>query len=303
MNESLYDFCRRNGRSGLLDQWDTERNGADTPRTVSYGSQRKIWWRCEKGHTWQAPVYSRTGGAGCPYCTGRRVGQGNDLASLYPALAAQWDLRKNAPRKPSDVLAGSHSPAWWLCEKGHSWQTSVNSRLSGCGCPVCAGRLVVPGENSLADAAPELAAQWDTERNAPLTPRQVTAGTMRKVWWRCALGHSWRAAVFPRVQKGVGCPYCAGRKVLPGFNDLASKSPDVAAQWHPALNGSLTPEMVTVSSHRRVWWQCPQGHVWKALVYSRTGEQKCGCPVCGGSLDGARRARYEQSLRETAGDL
>lgn len=167
MNESLYDFCRRNGRSGLLDQWDTERNGADTPRTVSYGSQRKIWWRCEKGHTWQAPVYSRTGGAGCPYCTGRRVGQGNDLASLYPALAAQWDLRKNAPRKPSDVLAGSHSPAWWLCERGHSWQATVNSRLSGSGCPVCAGRLVVAGENSLADAAPELAAQWDTERNAP----------------------------------------------------------------------------------------------------------------------------------------
>ena len=75
----------------------------------------------------------------------------------------------------------------------------------------------------------------------------------------------------------------------------------MAAQWHPALNGSLTPEMVTVSSHRRVWWQCPQGHVWKALVYSRTGEQKCGCPVCGGSLGGARRARYEQALRETAG--
>ena len=101
--------------------------------------------------------------------------------------------------------------------------------------------------------------QWDTEKNAPLTPRQVTAGTMRKVWWRCVLGHFWRAAVFPRVQKGVGCPYCAGRKVLPGFNDLASKAPAVAAQWHPALNGSLTPEMVTVSSHRRVWWQCPPG--------------------------------------------
>ena len=124
----------------------------------------------------------------------------------------------------------------------------------------------------------------------PLTPRQVTAGTMRKVWWRCALGHSWRAAVFPRVQKGVGCPYCAGRKVLPGFNDLASKAPTVAAQWHPALNGGLTPEMVTVSSHRRVWWQCPQSHVWKALVYSRTGEQKCGCPVCAGRGRAAARS-------------
>ena len=133
MRQTLYEFCCRNNKDLLLLQWDTEKNAPDTPQTVSYGSQRKIWWRCEKGHTWQAPVYSRTGGAGCPYCTGRRVGQGNDLASLYPALAAQWDLRKNAPRKPSDVLAGSHSPAWWLCEKGHSWQASVNSRLSGCG--------------------------------------------------------------------------------------------------------------------------------------------------------------------------
>ena len=72
MNESLYDFCRRNGRSGLLDQWDTERNGVDTPRTVSYGSQRKMWWRCEKGHFWQALVYSRTGEqkCGCPVCGG-----------------------------------------------------------------------------------------------------------------------------------------------------------------------------------------------------------------------------------------
>lgn len=113
---------------------------------------------------------------------------------------------------------------------------------------------------------------------------------------------------FPAVRqrmsglRGAGCPYCTGRKVVhPGFNDLASKAPAVAAQWHPVLSGGLTPEMVTVSSHRRVWRQCPQGHVWKALVYSRTGEQKCGCPVCGGSLGGARRARYEQALRETAG--
>ena len=144
--------------------------------------------------------------------------------------------------------------------------------------------------------------QWDTEKNAPDTPQTVSYGSQRKMWWHCEKGHSWQAPVYSRTG-GAGCPYYAGRKVLPGFNDLASKAPTVAAQWHPALNGGLTPEMVTVSSHRRVWWQCPQGHVWKALVYSRTGEQKCGCPVCGDSLDRARRARYEQSLRETAGDL
>ena len=303
MRQTLQEFCCRNEKEFLLQQWDTEKNAPDTPQTVSYGSNRKMWWRCDKGHSWQASIYSRTSGSGCPYCGGKKVGQGNDLASLYPELAAQWDARKNAPRKPSEFSAGSHTLAWWLCEKGHSWRAQIKSRVSGCGCPVCMGRLVVAGANSLADVAPELSRQWDMDKNAPLTPRQVTAGTMRKVWWRCALGHSWRAAVSPRVRQGVGCPYCAGRKVLPGFNDLASKAPAVAAQWHPVLNGSLTPEMVMVSSHRRVWWQCPQGHVWRALVYSRTGEQRCGCPVCGGSLGGARRARYEQALREARSKL
>ena len=143
--------------------------------------------------------------------------------------------------------------------------------------------------------------QWDAEKNAPLTPQQVTAGTLRKAWWKCPLGHSYSAVISSRALRGSDCPYCAGSKALAGFNDLAAKAPDMAAQWHPALNGNLTPEMVTPGSHRRVWWQCSLGHTWKAFVYSRAGEQKCGCPVCGGSLDGARRARYEQSLRETAG--
>ena len=85
-----------------------------------------------------------------------------------------------------------------------------------------------------------------------------------------------------RVQRGDGCPYCANRKVLPGFNDLATLDPAVAKEWHPTLNGALTPEMVTVGSHRKVWWQCTCGHVWKAAIYPRTGKQRCGCPVCAG---------------------
>ena len=70
--------------------------------------------------------------------------------------------------------------------------------------------------------------------------------------------------------------------MLPGFNDLATLEPTVAAQWHPVLNGTLTAQMVTAGSHRRVWWQCDDGHVWKAVIYARAGPQKCGCPVCAG---------------------
>lgn len=83
-----------------------------------------------------------------------------------------------------------------------------------------------------------------------------------------------------RVQRGDGCPYCANRKVLPGFNDLATAAPLVAKQWHETLNGALTPEMVTAGSHKKAWWQCSYGHAWKANIYSRAGVQQCGCPVC-----------------------
>ena len=122
---------------------------------------------------------------------------------------------------------------------------------------------MLPGFNDLASRFPELVSQWDTEKNDALTPQQVTPYANRKVWWRCPKGHVYQATVFSRTMNGSGCPYCAGKKVLPGFNDLSTREPELAKQWHPTLNGNFTPEMVTVGSHHKVWWICPQGHVWK----------------------------------------
>ena len=101
-------------------------------------------------------------------------------------------------------------------------------------------------------------------------------------WWRCDKGHSFPMRVAFRTTREQSCPYCARRKVLAGYNDLATVEPRIAAEWHPTLNGSLTPEMVTAGSRKKVWWECPLGHVWKASIYPRTGAKKCGCPVCAG---------------------
>ena len=67
---------------------------------------------------------------------------------------------------------------------------------------------------------------------------------------------------------------------------------ELLRQWHPTLNGTLTPQMVTVGSHKKVWWQCPEGHVWKAVVYARAGPGKSGCPVCAGIVRSERQDRY-----------
>ena len=304
MRETLFDYCKRTGELELLRQWNSERNGALTPETVSYGSKKKVWWRCGKGHEWQAEVTSRTSNhTGCPFCRGVMAWPGEtDFATLWPELAAQWHPTRNGALTPSEVLPSSHRKVWWRCDKGHEWQASVLSRTSlGNGCPVCAGKQIIPGENDLASQFPQLAAQWHPDKNGALRPENVSPNSNRKVWWLCPLGHAWKATVTSRSREGAGCPFCAGRKVWPGFNDLETVEPKVAAQWHPTLNGQLTPRMVTAGSRRKVWWQCPEGHVWKAVVYSRAGKRKCGCPVCAGRISEARMKAYRHMVGEQQG--
>lgn len=371
MRESMESYCKQRQLEHLLEQWDATRNFPLTPAQVCYGSKRKVWWRCEKGHSWQAAAYTRTGsGTGCPVCAGKVVQAGeNDLATCYPELARQWHPTKNGAMVPSQILPGSHKVVWWICEAGHQWRAKVKSRTagSGCpvcanrticpgendlksqfpalarqwhpvknraltpdavgpgsrrkvwwvcekghewqaavvsrvtggnGCPVCAGKKVVAGENDLASQFPDLAAQWHPTKNGALTPQQVTPYANRKIWWQCEKGHTYQAAVGARTMRGGGCPYCAGRRVLPGFNDLASQAPEVAKQWHPTLNGALTPEMVTAGSHRKVWWECEQGHVWLAVIQSRTGPKKTGCPICGGRFSKKRLERMANLLSQ-----
>lgn len=284
-SRNLHSFCIEERNLHLLSEWDTEKNAGLTPENVPVGSHKKVWWRCEKEHSWKSEIRVRVNGARCPCCAGRTLWIGdNDLATVHPALAAQWDTARNGVLRPADVLAGSQQYVWWRCKKGHSWRASILNRARGSGCPVCSGKITVSGENDLLTLFPALAAEWNIERNGGLTPDRVTPYSNRKAWWRCSLGHEWQSVIASRVAKNAGCSYCTGRRVLPGFNDLATRYPRVAAQWDATRNGSLTPEMVTSGSHKRIWWKCSEGHVWKAVIYSRTSKSKCGCPICAGKV-------------------
>ena len=242
MRESLADYCIRFQRQDLLSQWDGPGNAPLTPATVSYGSRRKVWWQCDHGHRWQAAVYTRTGGeSGCPYCAGKRPWPGfNDLASQYPDLAAQWHPTRNGDLTPDQVLCGSNRRVWWQCPQGHQWSAIVKSRTEGAGCPYCASRQVSAGFNDLAARFPHLAQEWHPEKNGRLTPRDVVPGSRRKVWWQCAKGHVWQAAIASRAVDGAGCPVCAGKQVAAGENDLATLFPHLAQQWDRARNGAMT---------------------------------------------------------------
>lgn len=283
MRKSLYDHCLET-ESGLLTEWDADKNAPLTPQDISYGSKRKAWWRCERGHSWEASISSRTRGSHCPVCAGKIAEAGvNDLATLYPQLMEEWVWEKNGGLRPETILPSSHKRAWWRCAEGHEWCSHIIVRTRGCGCPYCAKRAIAPEDNSLAAAFPQLAAEWAQGLNGALTPSDVAPGSRRKAWWRCGKDHVWLAEISSRT-RGCGCPYCAGKRINPGENDLASVNPRLAAEWNSERNGALTPQDVTEYSNRRVWWRCSEGHVWRAVIYSRALGDRCGCPVCAGKV-------------------
>ena len=51
----------------LMAEWDWEKNKVlgFEPNEVTFGSIKKIWWICDKGHEWQATPNNRSNGQGC----------------------------------------------------------------------------------------------------------------------------------------------------------------------------------------------------------------------------------------------
>jgi len=237
------------------DGWD--------PCDVTAGSGKIMPWVCPMSHTWNAKIANRVLGTGCPTCAGRTILVGfNDFATLRPGIAVEahgWD--------PSQFALNSHKVVQWKCEKGHEYAARVADRAKGRGCPKCSGRRPQLGETDLATTHPEIAVQadgWD--------PCDVTAGSSRAFDWKCPKGHGYRSTVINRT-KGIGCPVCANKRVLAGFNDISTTDPELSKEafdWDPTT--------LTRGSSRRVKWICMLGHIWETSPKVRVRGNNC--PDC-----------------------
>lgn len=327
----------------LANEWHPSRNGDKTPYTVSSGHDAKVWWLCKYGHEWEAPIYNRIKGHGCPVCAkGQKTSFPEQavyyyLQQLYPDaintdnrygfeldifvpsinIAVEYDgykwhsdfkqinkdISKNTycsenkihlyrfredgcpEMKESNVLTIIH------CKYNdfNRLQQAIKEFIRRLGkdmdvdlirdrIPIQERYLSARRKQSLREVNPELASEWHPVKNGSLTPLSVNSGSEMKYWWLGKCGHEWEASVYNRM-KGKGCPYCLGKAVLPGYNDLATTNPDVASEWHPTKNGNLKQTDITKNSNKKVWWICKKGHEWQAQICSRN---KCGCPYCGG---------------------
>ncbi len=126
---------------------------------------------------------------------------------MYPEVASEWHPTKNGEISPEDINAKTNKKYWWLGKCGHEWDSAVSSRIKGIGCPICSNQRVQKGVNDLLTTNPEIAKEWDYEKNI-IKPDTITIGSGIKVWWKCnKCGLSWNTS--PSVRKRSGCPNCS----------------------------------------------------------------------------------------------
>ena len=195
-------------------EWHPTLNGDLTASEVTPGSNKKVWWKCEKGddHEYDMLLSDRKRGYKCPICRGLRVVNSTSLEYTNPELLNDWNYEKNTI-KPSEITVNSNKRVWWKCSKevDHVWKVDPNSRYTQkSGCPFCESRKVAKS-NSLMTTHPKESKQWHPTKNGTLKPNQVLWASGGKIWRLCTTGQEFDAKINHRTTplSKSGCPFKA----------------------------------------------------------------------------------------------
>ncbi len=272
-------------------QLSLARHGLTVPdptaaRLTQVGGRRAALTICAAGHQFEAP--SPTTGSladgrekKCPVCRSQVVVPGyNDLATTHTDIAAEFDIERNGGLTAADVTANSRNRCSWRCaEAGHSFESTPSNRCyTNSTCPICNNRLIVEGLNDFASTHPELVEEIHPAWLARRPPTTFSAGSKVLIRWICpTAGHEYDADTWKRTS-GTGCGQCRGDKNSASRVNITVTHPELSAQWHPSLNGTLTPDRFTAGSKTSAHWLCPVGHDYRQRIERRVAGYKCS--VC-----------------------
>ena len=277
----------------LIKEWDYEKNNKLNLNlhNITIGSSKKVWWICQKGHSYQRSIHDKLNGRKrCPYCSNRKVLKGfNDLVTTNPELLQEWNYDRNNKLgiKPDEITNGGRNKVWWRCKKGHEWDSIIRSRINGSGCPYCSNNKVLKGYNDLTTTNPEILNLWDFAKNKNLKPEMFSHGSTKVVAWKCEKGHEWTAKI-SEISSGSRCPFCSNRRILKGYNDFATKHPELLKEWNYEKNNELglKPDEIIQGGKSKIWWKCEKGHEWQTTISARIRNNLIynKCPICSSYL-------------------
>ena len=199
------------------------------------GTKKQAYWKCHIcGYEWKKEVSDRLHGSGCKKCNQRKraqnvqityVKKSGSLAELHPELLKEWDWKKNMNLDSYKITSGYGKKIWWKCSAcGTEWQATgmMRTRKKATGCPSC-GRIkqaqarqktiLKKGVKPLSQTHEMLLQEWDFLKNVEYDPTFLTAGSGKKVWWKCSTcGYEWSAAIVDRTRGMAKCKVCREQK-------------------------------------------------------------------------------------------
>jgi hypothetical protein len=262
----------------LMDEYDPE-NRID-PYEVTEYSGKYVKWICRNNpeHKWKARFYSRARGeGGCNIC--RNWNYGKMFSEEHPEFETYYDTEKN--ERPFNTYSNmSNENAWWKCKKGHSFEQSIKnySRQGRFECPVCTNKILVKGENDLESQYPDLASEFDIEKNGTTPDMILSSHTNAEIWWKCNEGHEFQRSVWYRVNQVNDCPVCNRSFIIKGVNDFQTAYPDVVKIWDYQKNGR-GPDTISDIDTRKYSFKCTLGHQYETQL-STAINHNFECLVC-----------------------
>ena len=269
----------------IEDFWDYEKNQGLTPSSVSHGSNKSVWLKCDKGHSFSRKVYSISDNSRkivvCPYCTNSfsKITPGvNDLFTVCKPAKEMWDHERNQEIKdPTKLSYSSREKAWFNCKNNHSFRKSIITFFKTPECPTCKFEK----KSSIQSLKPDLIKFWDYEKMNYL-PNEVSVHSKERGFWRCSdCGYEWTQSFCNRREaKKSFCPNCYSDGSC--SNNFRSSNPAASNFWLDDKNQGITPDNVTRKSGKKVFLRCPndESHIFEKTIYSIPEQSPFGCPFC-----------------------
>lgn len=266
-------------RPDLEKYFDTRKNKR-LFKSYSFKSNDKVWWICEKGHSFERAICNAViaNSFECSICTNKQLAVGiNDLASQFPELAAEFDCERNKIT-PDQVIQNSMTEYWWHCKEGHDFfRSSYYRTTSFSRCPICTRTIVVKGINDFQTVYPKILEIWDYDKN-DVKPDEISDRNTGKFTFKCSKGHTYDSYLSTAIYNNFNCLICNNVLIQPGVNSLIDTHPELAMEFSP--NEVRNPDEFTKDMAYSILWRCPvcQGD-YNCSIRDREFNDD-SCPYC-----------------------
>lgn len=219
--------------------WNVELNNGVLPYQVTKNSNQKFWFTF-RGHTFILKLDECTRNNNwCPYMAGKILCSNLKCKSCYKRSykscfnSIEWYQEMNGDITPRDVLKNSHTMFYFICHVcSHYYQTGLDRRVKGDGCPYCNGDAIcsmvndpeIHGSSACKFCFDNSLISHDCAKDITIIPgynppdfdpRFVRKYSNKEIWFTCSeprckgLGHHFKSKIDNITMGGNWCPFCS----------------------------------------------------------------------------------------------